>query len=296
VFAFVAAMAVAMADIPITDVDSVVTYARGFGEADIGGHVLTPDQVHHTLSHLNQVIVEQGASSFLELQRFDGIQQAENVLPDDNSSVGGMFASTASQVMANDRDQEEDDEIKYMQTTSQYPAKVTTGASVDPGRGPGPRKDDQGIDLDLGHLHLHLIKNLHARSLIRSVKWGTSAVPSWTEDYPVKRRPDEVHHHIVSFDGEPFVTRPIVLVSIMPVCDGDGRKCDENWTDVFAVSLSHISTNEFAVNIVRLDSMPNNTWGQQIHVAYVAFEPNDERAIQHDQQLGLDDGWVTMAS
>jgi len=103
-----------------------------------------------------------------------------------------------------------------------------------------------------------------------------------------------VHHHIVSFDGEPFVTRPIVLVSIMPVCDGDPNKCDELWTDVFIASLAHVSTHEFAVNILRVDSLPNNTWGQSIHVAYVAFEPNDERAQTFDREHGQDDAHLTM--
>jgi hypothetical protein len=289
----------------IQDVESVVTFARGFGHRDVGGQELSREEIHEILStHRRHVVVDHSAASFLELGNIvDAYDGAPDFYPDETEfatsalPLDGLADDQPDDEPAAARDQEE--EIKFMSTVSPYAAKVQNGASIDSGDLPASRpQGPKGKDmvLDIGGMKLHLVKTLHDHNLIRSVKWGTSAVPSWTEDYPVKRRPDEVHQHTVSFDGEPFVTRPIILVSIMPNCDGDTSKCAEDWPDVFAVSLSHVSTNEFSVNIVRLDSTPNNTWGQQLHIAYVAFEPNDVRAMQHDVDSGFDSPTVTMYS
>jgi len=279
----------------IKDAATVVTFTRGFGHELLSDRSMTREQAIAALNDIRHVILH--PTSFLEEDEVEFMGNAHGIIHDtqlmgnDGKIEDGRFNSVAEGLL-------EEDDIGHMDTVSPFPAFVSNGMSIDNGSGEvyaqKGEEDPNKVTLHVGPLQVHVIKRLQEHKLIRSVKWGTSAVPSWSVDYPVERRPDQIHHHIVSFEGEPFVTRPIVLVSIMPVCDGDPDKCDGLWTDVFVASLAHISTHEFAVNIVRLDSLPNNTWGQQIHIAYVAFEPNDVRAVMHDKKNGANDAHVTM--
>jgi hypothetical protein len=296
----------------IKEAKTIVSFTRGFGNDFLSDRPMTHDEARAALADIRHVVVS--SPSFLQVSAKTSsphssaqinaarvIHETTLVNLNDDATPDETFSSVAQPYSEKDEPEMEEEENKVIWSKfSKYPSVVTNGASVDVGRGKAlPRAgsvDPKQVTIKLGSLQLHLIKRLHEHNLVRSVKWGTSAVPAWTNDYPVKRRPDETHHHIVSFEGEAFVTRPIVLVSVMPVCDGDPNKCDPLWTDVFVVSLSHISTNEFAVNILRLDSLPNNTWGQQIHIAYVAFEPNDRKAVEHDRKLGGDDSHLTMFS
>jgi len=310
----------------IKDAATVVTYSRGFGNDEIRDVAMSRDEIHAALREMRHVIVN--PPSFLQFSMDDGetvvdthteelssnsrqVHHRKGPVVRDAEFVAGSggrsheiqpdqgFQTVAERVAENykSRGANLEEERKRMHTRSQFPALVDNGWSIDSdplGYAAKGKVDPNEMTMKIGPLQLHVIKRLQSHSLIRSVKWGTSAVPPWTADYPVKRRPDEVHQHIISFDGEPFVTRPIVLVTVMPICDGDPNKCDELWTDVFAVSLSAISTNDFAVNIIRVDSLPNNTWGQTIHIAYVAFEPNDARAAAHDRVAGNNDAHLTM--
>jgi hypothetical protein len=271
-----AALAVLVGASDIQEAQTVVTFSRGFDESELAHRKLSLASMQDMLRDVRQVVVRESGSeapvSLLELGE-----------DEDNWST------------------------EFVGASPNYPAPVANPYSIDNSALHQPHPcgkctpgsvDCKGcvdeVIMSAGPLHFHLIRDLQRRSLIRSVKWGTSAVPPWTVDYPVKRRPDEVHMHEVAFPGDAFATRPIVLVTVLPVCDGDANKCDNKWTDVFAASLSHISTGGFVVNIVRLDSLPNNTWGQQIHVAWVAFEPNDVKAMRQDFKTGAQDTHVTL--
>eukprot|EP00298_Acanthocystis_sp_HF-20_P006027 c16006_g1_i1.p1 GENE.c16006_g1_i1~~c16006_g1_i1.p1 ORF type:complete len:273 (+),score=112.85 c16006_g1_i1:58-876(+) len=246
----------------IYDAPTITTFSRGFGnDHNTLPREMSRKEIEEALSQVRHVMIEEPGTSFLERDQEE--EEEENRFP--NQSPPNSVDSGSKKTHACHEC------IKGVSSCEECSQEVTMSA---------------------GPLHFHVIHQLQQNSLIRSVKTGFSPLPAWTVDYPVQRLPDEVHPHTIHFEGEPFVTRPIVLASVMPICDGDRSKCAEGWTDVFVLSISALSTNSFSVNVVRVDSLPNNTWGQQLHIAWIAFEPNNKEAALHDLKSQVSDTHV----
>jgi hypothetical protein len=124
---------------------------------------------------------------------------------------------------------------------------------------------DEGIKFTTGGLQINIHQN-HAKNFLDAsrVQVGTSLLGphSGKESHVARYRVKFIH---------PFVKRPIVLVTTVP--EGAEKQNDIGpHPDVFAASVSEIRLDHFVVNVVRVDSFPNNGWGQSLYLDWIAME------------------------
>jgi len=100
------------------------------------------------------------------------------------------------------------------------------------------------------------------------VQIGTSVIGS----FPKNGQPQEgiIAQFRIRF-FEPFQYRPVILVTTVPGSAVDQGSMGPH-TDVFVASVGEIRLDSFVVSIVRIDQFPNNAWGQNLHLDWIAIE------------------------
>jgi len=83
-------------------------------------------------------------------------------------------------------------------------------------------------------------------------------------------KPGEVAKFRIHFQKR-FRTRPVILVTTVPEGAENVNSIGPH-PDVFVASVSDIGLDYFVVNIVRVDSVPHNGWGQELFLDWIAME------------------------
>jgi hypothetical protein len=124
---------------------------------------------------------------------------------------------------------------------------------------------DEAIQFTSGGMQIS-IHNNHAKNFLDAsrVQVGTSMLGRHDDSE------GRVARYLVRFIT-PFQKRPIVLVTTVP--EGSQKRNDIGpHPDVFAASVSEIRLDHFVVNVVRVDTFPNNGWGQELYLDWIAME------------------------
>jgi len=131
------------------------------------------------------------------------------------------------------------------------------------------QNQDDGIKFSSGNLQINIKHNTAKNFLDASrVQVGTSLLGARSDSE------GRVARFRVRFLS-PFTRRPIVLVTTVP--EGAEKQNDVGpHPDVFAASVSEIRLDHFIVNVVRVDSFPNNGWGQKLYLDWIAMEYNSD--------------------
>jgi len=123
---------------------------------------------------------------------------------------------------------------------------------------------DHDVDVLTGDYHFHIQEKQNRNFLdANKVQIGTSILGAHDN---VALKHDVAQYRIKFF--RPFQYRPIILVT--PVPDGDDTIGPH--ADVFVASVNEIRLDSFVVSVVRLDQYPNNGWGQNLHLDWIAIE------------------------
>jgi hypothetical protein len=130
---------------------------------------------------------------------------------------------------------------------------------------------EEAIKFTSGGYQINIHQN-HAKNFLdaRRVQVGTSLLGA----HSGKNAEDRVARFRVYFLS-PFEKRPIVIVTTVP--EGSEKRDDRGpHPDVFAASVSEIRLDHFVVSVVRVDSFPNNEWGQSLYLDWIALEYQSE--------------------
>jgi hypothetical protein len=128
---------------------------------------------------------------------------------------------------------------------------------------------DEGIKLTSGNMQINIHQN-QAKNFLdaQRVQVGTSLLG------PRDGKLGGVARYRVKFLS-PFQRRPIVLVTTVPE-GAEHQNSIGPHPDVFAASVSEIRLDHFVINVVRVDSLGNNGWGQKLYLDWIAMEYNSE--------------------
>eukprot|EP00299_Pterocystis_sp_00344_P015428 c7705_g1_i1.p1 GENE.c7705_g1_i1~~c7705_g1_i1.p1 ORF type:complete len:382 (+),score=111.65 c7705_g1_i1:29-1147(+) len=133
------------------------------------------------------------------------------------------------------------------------------------------KHDNEAIRFTSGGYQINIHQN-HAKNFLdaRRVQVGTSLLGAHSS----KSDNDRVARYRVRFLS-PFQKRPIVIVTTVP--EGSEKQDDRGpHPDVFAASVTEIRLDHFVVSVVRVDSFPNNGWGQSLYLDWIALEYQSE--------------------
>jgi len=122
------------------------------------------------------------------------------------------------------------------------------------------------MTLDSGDFHIN-VNPISSPNFLEAnrVQIGTARLGS---------RGEKEHGKVAKFRitfAAPFVHRPIVIVTTVPGV-AEGADSVGAYPDVFAASVAEIKADSFVVNVVRVDSLPSNGWGQELFLDWIALE------------------------
>lgn len=131
--------------------------------------------------------------------------------------------------------------------------------------------DDETLHVDSGGFHFEVQHN-HAKNYLDAdrVQVGTSELGAFTS---LETGNGQVAKYRIRF-SQRFKKRPIVFVTTAPT-SGSREGVTGGHFDTFTASVSEVRLDQFTVNVIRVDTFPNNGWGQSLHLNWIALEYGD---------------------